>query len=306
MPSAAQLLAQRTGVHPGAGAYRHLHCAGPQLPQRHAAVGALHQCGQGAQFLNIRVGGLHLLPQRQGYGHHHHTLTVKQLHFRHHAGFHGQPHPALGAEQRFVHCRHVHHLHQGRRDAVGAGGGVGVLKAAAVGADRHIQRQRDLRRQRRQMGDDLIDHLAAGGAVRLQTGVAGKEAVGRMVVNGQLDTPGVRLGVLGKQAHIGNIHADHMVPLPALRSPVGGSVGGVGGGDLRIGQQIRRAAAPAQCGAQGRGAANGVAVRSHMGQQQHVVQRVQISGGLPGCQDRSFHLTYPPAARCPRWRDWRA
>ena len=126
------------------------------------------------------------------------------------------------------------------------------------------------------------------------------------MVDGQFDALAIGFGVFRQQAHIGDVHTDDVLRLPPLRDPVGGGIGGIGGGDLRIGQQIGRAAAIPQRPAQCRRAADGVAVRADMGQQQYVIQRVQIPGGFAGSQNRARHITCPPAARCPRWRGWRA
>ena len=71
-------------------------------------------------------------------------------------------------------------------DAVGVGGGVAVLEAAAVGGYGHIQGQGDVSGDRAQLPQDVVHQLAAGGPTGVQTGLPGEKLLGRVVVDGQI------------------------------------------------------------------------------------------------------------------------
>ena len=100
------------------------------------------------------------------------------------------------------------------------------------------------------------------------------------MVDGQVDSRGVFLGVLRQQPQGRNIHRHHEIRLEALLRPVGCGIAGIGLRDARIGQQIGGLAQIPQGSAQGGGGADGVPVRAHMGQQQHPVHGLQQSCGL--------------------------
>ena len=242
MPAAAQLGADGAGVHPGTGADGDLDGAGPKLPEGDAAVGALHQGGQGAELLNVGLGSVHLLPQGQGDLHDDHPLLVVEFHIRHHPALHGQTSPAFGAEQRLVHRGHVRLFQKGGGNAVGAGGGVGIDEAAGVGGDGHVQRQSDGGGDGGQSVDDPVDDLTGGGSRGVHAGVPGEAAVGGVVVDGQFNAVGVSFRVFRQQAGGGHVHADDVLRCKAVRPPVGGGVGGVGGGDLRVVKEMGRLA----------------------------------------------------------------
>ena len=284
-----------------AGPQGQLHRAGAQLPQGHTAVGPLHLRRQSAELLNIGVGGVQLLPQGQGDLHHHHPPGVEALHTRHHPGLHGQTHGALGAEQCLVDGGHVDAaVHQLCGNAVAAGGGVGVDEATGVRGDGHIQRQSHLRRQGRQLPEDIVHDLAAGGAVRLQTRLTGEKLLRGVVVDGQSNAVLIGPGVLRQQRQRRNVHGDHIRRCKIRLRQIGGGIGGVGGRQLRVGQQIRRFAQRPQAAAQGGSGADGVAVGADMGEDQHLIHNRQPDGGFRSGHNR--HLLSPPDPPAARYR----
>ncbi len=109
---------------------------------------------------------------------------------------------AFGIKHQAVDLRGVRTvLQKVRRDAVRVCGSVRVAEAARIRGDGDIEKV-GLRfvRPADQRIDERENKLAAGGAVRLQTGVAGKKRLGGMVVDGQLNAVTVGLGVLRQQA----------------------------------------------------------------------------------------------------------
>ena len=230
---------------------------------------------------------MQLLPQGQGDGHDHHPVAVVQLHVRHHAGLHGQPRLALGAEQHLIHRANVDACFQQlRRDAVGVRRGVGVDEAARVGGNGHIQQQGDGGRYRRQLPDDAVNDLAAGGGIRVQARLRCEKLLRAVVVDGQLNAAGISGGVVRQQVQRRDVGGHDVLRHEALRCPVGLGVGGVGVGDLRVIEEIRGFAHIPQSLTQRGGRADGVAVGAHMGQQQHVVH-------LPQPRRRLLHRQAP-------------
>ena len=100
------------------------------------------------------------------------------------------------------------------------------------------------------------------------------------MVNSQVNTRGIFLGVLRQQAQGRNVHRHHEIRCETLLSPVGCGVALIGLRDARIRQQVGGLAQVPQGPAQGGGRADGVPVRAHMGQQQHPVHGLQQGCGL--------------------------
>lgn len=103
MAAAAQKGTDLRGIDPGAGSQGNFHPAVLQLPQGHAAVGALHQGSQTGQLLHVGLRGLVIQAQGQGDLHDDHPVVVIILRPLRHPGLHSQTGAALGAEQGLIH-----------------------------------------------------------------------------------------------------------------------------------------------------------------------------------------------------------
>ena len=281
MAAASELFAHERRVHARSGAQGELDRPRPQLAQRHAAVRSLDEGGEGAELLNIRVRRVHLLAQGEGNRHDDDAVVVIELHVRDHPRLHREARLALRAEEHLVDGGRVNPRREELRgDAVRARGGVGIDKAARVGGDRDIERQGDLRRDGRQLADNLIDNLAAGGALSFQTRLGGEELLRWVVIDGEVDAPGIGLGILRQEGERGDVHAHDKRRLPALRRPVGRGVGRVRHGDLRVRQEVGLLADVAQRAAERGGGADRIAVRADVREQEHPVPAAQQRGGF--------------------------
>ena len=100
------------------------------------------------------------------------------------------------------------------------------------------------------------------------------------MVDGQANLVKIDLLAREKQASGGDVHRDHKVRGEILRGPVGGGVDLVGGGDLRIPEEVGRLAQAAQGRAEPGGAAHRVSVRAAVGQDENVVLLPQQPGGF--------------------------
>ena len=108
------------------------------------------------------------------------------------------------------------------------------------------------------------------------------------MVDGQINAVGIEFGVVRQQTQGGDVGGHHLVRHKIRRCLIGAEVGGGAVSQTGVGQQICRLAQRPQSGAQSGGAAHGVAVRAHMGQDQNVVKSFQQSGGfLNGQQTHS-------------------
>ena len=76
---------------------------------------------------------------------------------------------------------------------------VGEGKAARVRRQRHIERQRDLRRELTEGSGNFIDDLAAGSALGADAAARGKLPAADVVVNGEVYMTTVALGIVGKK-----------------------------------------------------------------------------------------------------------
>ena len=157
---------------------------------------------------------------------------------------------------------------------MGVGGGVSVYEAAAVSGYGHIQGQGDVSGDGAQLPKNVVHQLAAGGPSGVQAGLPGKKLLGRVVVDGQIHPGEVGQGVVREQAPGCHVHRDHRVREKILRGQESLQIGGEQGGDLRIGQDVGGLAQGAEGAAQGGGAADGVAVRADVGEDQ-----VPVMGG---------------------------
>ena len=73
------------------------------------------------------------------------------------------------------------------------------------------------------------------------------------MVDGQSNAVLIGPGVLRQQRQRRNVHGDHIRRCKIRLRQIGGGIGGVGGRQFRVGQQIRRFAQRPQAAAQGGG-----------------------------------------------------
>lgn len=92
---------------------------------------------------------------------------------------------------------------------MGGGGDVGVDEAAGIRGDGHIQRQSNLRRQGRQLPDNVRDQFATGGGLRTDDVGLAEALKGGVVVDCQIHLIRVRLGIVGEQSHRGDVRRYH-------------------------------------------------------------------------------------------------
>ncbi len=209
---------------------------------------------------------------------------MEKLHPPQQRSLQGNALAALGTEMAFIDGKIVDACLQQRGcHPMGVGGGIGVDKAACVRGHGYIQGQGHRRCDLPQLPTDLIDDLPAGGPGGVHT-LAGPEALkGGMVVDCQADLADVRLRRWEKEASGGNVHGYDEFRLEACPGPAGSGVNGIGLGDIRIFQQESGFAQLPQGEAEPHGTADGIAVRTAMGQDQDLVLLPQQGGGLLGC-----------------------
>ena len=109
------------------------------------------------------------------------------------------------------------------------------------------------------------------------------------MIDGQLDAVRVGGRVVRQQVQRRDVGGHYVLRRKALRHPVGGGAGRIGGGDLGVIQQVRRLSHVPQGLTQRGGAADGVAVGPHVRQDQHVVHAPQGCRRLPRGQSVPAH-----------------
>ena len=166
-------------------------------------------------------------------------------------------------------------LHQRRRHAVRVGGDIGVDKAARIRRYRDIERQRDRRRQLAEPGGKLIDHLAAGCTLGMHAVVLSEALIARMVVDGEIDPGFELLGIVGEQIQRRKIDRDDRLIVEVVRHPKLLNIRREMLRGLAVVENARGLAHLTQNRAQRRGAADGIAVRTAVRQDQVVVVRAE-------------------------------
>lgn len=78
----------------------------------------------------------------------------------------------------------------------------------------------------RQLSDDAVEDLAAGGGVRVQTHLLRKEPVGAMVIDGQLDAVRVGGRVVRQQVQRRDVGGHYVLRCKALPAPSRGAAQG--------------------------------------------------------------------------------
>ncbi|MPM99880.1 hypothetical protein SDC9_147075 [bioreactor metagenome] len=188
---------------------------------------------------------------------------------------------ASGAEVALVHPRRVNALgHQFPRDTMGFWAGVPIGKAAGVGGNGDIQRQRGIRLHGAQLGQDAVDQLAAGGTGAVHIGYLSKALIGGMMIQRQIHAVGIPPHALGKQPHRGGVHRHDIT---------GGKISG-GHTSVQIacqqvvrpfvGSDVGRLPQSAQAKAKPGSTADGVPVGLAVGQYQKVILPAQQKRGL--------------------------
>ena len=200
----------------------------------------------------------------------------------HDPALHPQLAQGVGLEKLLVQLVHPGSpLSTGRRHPEGMGGGVGKAEAAGIRAQAHIDAVQHLRLPGRfHKLQHVIDHLGAGGAVRvhqLQVGKGGGRAV---VVNAQPHPAEIPLGVVRQHPGRGHIGGDDGIVLSGLLHGKALQHPAEPAANAGIHQHMGGLAQTPQPQAQRRGAAQGIPVGADMGENHIVVMVAQESRRL--------------------------
>ena len=251
------------------------------LPDGDSGLDPLHLAHKGGDVLRVplvRLEGVHHMEADGGDGDF--TAVVELQGLGEHA-LQPQPLEALGAEVALVQLRRGDAgVHEGGGHPVGAGGGVPVHEAAAVGGHGHIEGEGDLPGDGGDSPENVVHQLAAGGPPGVQAGILGEKLLGGVVVNGQVYPLQILLGVVREQPPGGHIHRHHGLRTKILRGQQALQIGGEQGGGLRVGEHMGGLAQVPQTPAQGGGAAHRVPVRAHVGEDQIAVVVFEKFSGL--------------------------
>ena len=193
------------------------------------------------------------------------------------------PLPGFGVEEQGV---QLLHLRTGQNEPcsykMGVGSGGREPEAAGVSSEAGVEAVGDEGRDlHAHLADDLIQKLCRCGRIAVQQGEIRIAAVARVVVDAEIDVAGIlrHTVVFTKELHAGNIHGHNGLGLKLApeRHRCGKAVAGrhcIGAEDsCRLAQRLERVA-------EGAAAADGVAVRVFMTQDQNVVRSTEALGHL--------------------------
>ena len=283
MAAATQTPCDGAGVHALGGAHADAVAAAGLLTEQQAHFDPLNADGQAGQLFQVsRVHAalLDLVP-----GQIHQGAAALKMIFQMVAGdtLRLHPLPGLGVEEQGV---QLLHLRTGQNELcshdVGVGSGGREPEAAGVRSEAGVEAVGDEGGDlHAHLADDLIQKLCRCGRIAVQQGEIRIAAVARMVVDAEIDMAGIlrHAVVFAKELHAGNIHGHNGLGLKLApeRHRCGKAVAGrhcIGAEDsCRLAQRLERVA-------EGAAAADGVAVRVFMTQDQNVVRSTEALGHL--------------------------
>ena len=164
--------------------------------------------------------------------------------------------------------------------AVCIGGGVVIDEAAGIGRYGAVKGCGNLGGHDAQGADQRINDLTGRCFIALEACSFGKSFVRGVVINGQINVFPIRRRVFWEQPQTGHVGRYNTFRNIVFRCMVAGDIIGTGGRQLRVGEHIGGFADLPQRAAQRSGAAYGIAVRPHMGQDQEAVVRLEPTSGF--------------------------